>query len=506
MYDGGRIVHDSVVPSARPVVGEAIAPTYSIDVREFLTSEKNALLRRAIHTDLRAMLLAGSGSSTQGGILGSYATRWEYFCSGAPGSYDYIAQAVSHFVFTRIRYKADKKSDCWQFPDETLRLGTGDCEDIAFLLASLLLAAGISAYNIRVALGSVREVRRSGEVREYDHVWVAYKNEMGQWIVIEPLLAGRAAAKPGNSRGVQGSSFEYRPAFAWNGDHLWRLRSDAGHGFRDALSLEREWGRFRPTFAGRVHRSIVTDAFALLPQPHPLLLGLLHSEFTVFVNDPNMTVDWADMPWRYHPFDHFDSGFISESWARVRERAESCLNPSNAQAAHHFGLVAHAVADFYAHTSYAHFATRDGNGKLLLAKTTDWQDTPLARDPDYSPGSDFDLSRFAPNPNWRGDSTKRVSVWNRALLSGRWRFPGDFGVDPNSTSWLQEVRRPRMDLRNGLPLHDEIAVDKAVADGGANALYAPQVFAQQFSLRYDAAVRHIAMLLTKYGTELFKLG
>jgi hypothetical protein len=255
-----------------------------------------------------------------------------------------------------------------------------------------------------------------------------------------------------------------------------------------------------------VHRSIVTDAFALLPQPHPLLLGLLHSEFTVFVNNADMTVDWADMPWRYHPFDHFDSGFIAESWARARSRAEACLDPANAQAPHTFALVAHAVADFYAHSSYAHFAARDAAGALLLAKTADWDDVPLARDPDYSPGSDFDLSRFAPNPNWRGDITKRVSYWNRALLSGRWRFPGDFGVDPNSTTWLQEVRRPRLDVRNGLPLHDEIAVDKAAADGGANALYTPRVFAEQFTLRYDAAVRHIAMLLSKYGTELLTLG
>jgi predicted transglutaminase-like cysteine proteinase len=64
-------------------------------------------------------------------------------------------------------------------PDETLKLRSGDCEDRALLIASMLLASGISSFNVRVALGKFR-AWMGEEHDDFGHVWVMYKDESGR--------------------------------------------------------------------------------------------------------------------------------------------------------------------------------------------------------------------------------------------------------------------------------------------------------------------------------------
>lgn len=52
-------------------------------------------------------------------------------------------EAVYRFVKENFRYDPVEESDFWQYPAETIKRGAGDCEDLAFLVKSLLLAAGI---------------------------------------------------------------------------------------------------------------------------------------------------------------------------------------------------------------------------------------------------------------------------------------------------------------------------------------------------------------------------
>ena len=83
------------------------------------------------------------------------------------------------FVSLRIRYQTDIKQygiqEHWALPIETLKRGTGDCEDTSFLLASLLLAAGVTPQNVRVALGRTS----SG-----GHAWVEVRTDKG-WYILE---------------------------------------------------------------------------------------------------------------------------------------------------------------------------------------------------------------------------------------------------------------------------------------------------------------------------------
>ena len=92
--------------------------------------------------------------------------------------------ALYGWVGDNIHYMYDSETygvgDYWQFPYETLNLGTGDCEDQAFLLCSLIRVSGTSAENVFVALG---------EVNGGGHAWVILKTG-GGWRVIEPTVEG----------------------------------------------------------------------------------------------------------------------------------------------------------------------------------------------------------------------------------------------------------------------------------------------------------------------------
>ena len=67
-------------------------------------------------------------------------------------------RAALEFTHSNIRYISDREqfgiSEYWSFPAETLESGAGDCEDIAFTIASLLLALNLPTDTVRVTLGS----------------------------------------------------------------------------------------------------------------------------------------------------------------------------------------------------------------------------------------------------------------------------------------------------------------------------------------------------------------
>ena len=177
-WDGDRIVHEAIVPSSRPVVGRR-SGGYDIDVREFLVSERNAVMGRTLREDMRKFVGSVSGGN------------WKLFTSRGSGSFDHRAEMIAAFVGAEVAYRYGGGRDPWQFPDETLAIRAGDCEDRALLIASLLLASGTSSFNVRVALGRLRTWDARGRRRENDHVWVMYKDEAGRWQLLEPTHASR---------------------------------------------------------------------------------------------------------------------------------------------------------------------------------------------------------------------------------------------------------------------------------------------------------------------------
>ncbi len=89
---------------------------------------------------------------------------------------------IYKFVRDEIKYvddylTYDYRFEYWQFPEETLRLRTGDCEDQAILLCTLLRAKGYEPEEVKVVFGLTSS--------NTGHAWVELFYE-GNWVVFDP--------------------------------------------------------------------------------------------------------------------------------------------------------------------------------------------------------------------------------------------------------------------------------------------------------------------------------
>jgi Transglutaminase-like superfamily len=497
-WDGDCVVFDTTVPSQRPVVGGK--RNYQIDVREFVLTTNNAVIRHTLKDAIRpfAKALVRSGD--------------DKFEAREKGCFDFRTRVIQRWVGDNLKYRGKSGRDPWQFPDETLTLRAGDCEDLAFLMASLLLASGISGYHVRVALGEVRV----GDER-FDHAWVMYKNEAGHWEILEPLRSLSEPAKPRRSaqrkkvakppRFLQGA-VRYVPSFLFNDEHLWIVERQGNPGSVSRVA-NRSWRRMSPKFAGDVHLSILDRALTDVAPPD--FMNRLHDRFQHLallgpLIDPE---DWVDVlnpsSTPYDPRQHFDNGLISESWDLLENNAATFRGDrSNATA---FAKAAHAVADFYAHSSYLAFAWTtigpDAAAKHLFHPDT-WNDDQHLHDPaDYGPAElaelgRFDLHRFSKNQRlFKGSVDDAIALWNDRIVSGR------YAQDANDrhgsvTSKLAEAycllpaKYQRAEL-GALPHHAEIAVDDADWSS-AHLLFERDAYPMQYRYRVNTAIAHVREL------------
>jgi len=491
-WEGDHIVHECIVPSSRPVVGFPGKRQYDIDVREFLVTERNEIMRKTIREDIKKHVLSQPGGD------------WEFFGSRLAGSFDYRADVIRTFVSETISYDAKGGRDPWLFPDETLFVKKGDCEDRAFVIASLLTASGISSYNVRVALGKVM----TSKGKSFDHMWVMYKNEDGRWMLIEPLIVRTGtkispmswAGRGGSGREVA----EYIPSYVFNSDHLWVVKHD--HEYETFQSfVAKDWSKFDPKFAGEVHRTILNAALHGADEGIIQKLNGYFSRAVLKLVGP--IVDDIDRR-SYDPRDHFDNGYIKKGWKQVGERLAD-FNSDNTKKLDSFALAAHGIADFYAHTSYAHFAKIEGSGKLAYVTPFDptAMDAGFEMDRDYSRGSTFDLtgSNFSVNTTyWTEDKKDKIpAVWTGKLISGRYAQKGDARGDIikkiiEATMHIPDDMQSAKGFyrRGSLPHHNEIAVD-GPEPGSDHVLYLNKsndrrmVFAKQFIWRRNAAILHV---------------
>jgi hypothetical protein len=472
-WDGDLIVHNTIIPASRRIPGTK--KRYEIDIREYLASEDNAVTKRALGDIASAFCDADRA----------------FFFSHKDGSFDFRMRKVTEYLSERVQYKRGSRTfDSWLFPEETLAMGGGDCEDRAFLLASLLLASGISGYVVRVALG---KLYNQNTKQSRDHVWVMYKTESGLWMLIEPLLHTRRARKQEEALSERRAepvtdTYEYVPYFVFNDTHLWSIRNNTVEtSFLDYLKSRQFWEEFNPEFAASVHDHIFDAALS----DKLSYVDRLYLKGVSVAMDVNTTT--------YDPRDHFDNGYIAQSWQQMNQNLMKKTLDGLARACH-------TVGDFYAHSSYAHFARRDGKGDIVLFDGV-MTDDRFVRTPDYG-SSEFDLHDtgcFSTNSSLC-TMTKDAAIqyWNsQKLLSGRYAQPGDpsQGIfERLITSIPYQLRhQPDFMQRTCLPHHNEIAVDSDLDSNGdvpdGHRLYPdPGVYSAQFTLRMNAAVNHIRHL------------
>jgi predicted transglutaminase-like cysteine proteinase len=95
--------------------------------------------------------------------------------------------ALRNWVGNNIQYRHDDAvhgvRDYWQFGKETVSLKTGDCEDFAILLCSLLRATGYSPDDVYVVIGK--------NPNGY-HAWVKINLGLLGWYNLEPQENGWA--------------------------------------------------------------------------------------------------------------------------------------------------------------------------------------------------------------------------------------------------------------------------------------------------------------------------
>ncbi len=196
-WAGDAIIRDTVMWDKRAVIAKSglYIPT---DIRAWLSSTNSEVILRALQD------------------IGLPSVR-------EAGTFDLRAWKIWNYVAASVQYVTDKSSfgleDFWLFPEETLVLHKGDCEDSSFLLATLLLASGISEHCVRVVLGSVSTPDGS-----YGHAWVVYQNESGRWCLLESTLdAVPPDLTPADPFIVPGGQYQYQPQFCLNCTHVWSV-------------------------------------------------------------------------------------------------------------------------------------------------------------------------------------------------------------------------------------------------------------------------------------------
>ncbi len=130
-WNGSEIVFDTSIPVSRKIIREQKTITkFPVDIREFITIENNAVIKNVINKIISV-------------LPDDEKVR---FYKNARGNFDFRVRKCQEYL-KNIRYSDAKSSyDEWQFPEETLVLKSGDCDDIAFMLASLIFSCGISDY------------------------------------------------------------------------------------------------------------------------------------------------------------------------------------------------------------------------------------------------------------------------------------------------------------------------------------------------------------------------
>ena len=457
-WHGDEIVHESIIPASRQIPNTKIKH-YQIDIRSFVTPG-NAVVQQYLDK-----IVKNWGDHDK---LRFYARRTSDF--------DFRAFSIFNW-FSNLSYlRSNREFDQWLFPEESIARNGGDCEDLSFLLASLLIDSGISRDCVRVALGRVIDHQDKGK-EPHDHAWVMYQLEVGAWQIFDPLAKVQQNKSPSmkNKKSVKNTitglmqeDLEYVPFFVFNSDHLWRVRSSqaiAGKSLQSYLKKHRSfWKGFNPSFAASVHNSIFDEVLGKAGMSALDLLQVKAASLRVDVN----ILD-------YDPRDHFDFAYIDEGWERVKQRLLSDKLDD-------LGLALHAIGDFYAHSMYAHFAYKSNSGRIEIY---DPDNPPLAKEE-----INYDFSDL-PMPGANVDAQTAAKSWQGKLISGQWwRW---------YTTYPDKLQKPeKLQPRRNLPDHDFLAVDSRSEDNPHHFFNKNKTYAQQFCLRRNAAIEHIASEYKKW--------
>ena len=486
-WDGNRIEPNTIIPKCRKISGTHTS--YNVDIREFITSIENKIIKNTLEKIYEKLPPVHKAK----------------FISRKEDSFDFRVDVIKEYISKQITYQNRiGEFDSWLFPGETITLKKGDCEDRAFLMASLMLASGISKYVVRVAFGKI--IDNTGH-NKFDHVWVMYKNEKGVWQLIEPMNY-RPISNILDSTSDQeieaGKSYIYRPYYVMNCDHLWSVSSPYSvKKFPEYIEQRSFWKGFYPTFGYKVHKEIVNSAidandfktFLKEKEIGDQLLTLDSFDNTppsVCLNQFAYQVSNVDISLTYEPRLHFDNAFINESFIMMADN----INAKDLQG---LARAFHAIGDIYAHTSFTEFAkvtneiTSSEIFEIADSTSSGYKDQFLIM-PSYESGI-FDLKRFTNNDHlykFKDNKAQAIQYWKDKVISGRFGQSHDSqGLLEHTQFWPRGLKKNAM--QGALPHHNEIAVDGPVFDPKKHKLYRDESeYKTSYELRKRSAIQHIS--------------
>jgi hypothetical protein len=349
-----------------------------------------------------------------------------------------------------------------------------------------------------------------------------YKTEEGHWTLLEPLVSSNTKIKKEEMAKLPGTKHyfgktdvpitaDYIPHYLFNDCHLWGVMLPGQNfNFQDDLQRRKRWIKFNPKFAGEVHKGILKLALKDAPANVRKEIDRYYSRAILGFIGP--IVDQFDRG-KYNPLIHFDNCYIKEGWDLVNENLKKFKNQGDLNA---FFCASHAIADFYAHSSYVHFAkiiqqpNKDDDYPDLYNPVAPAFETVPAYSKANPPVIGFDLTgnRFSVNKKyWKGpDKSIIANYWGGKVISGRYAQPDDTwkGVESFITEGILSVipdtllKDPHFSERGWVPHHNEIAVDN-LPRPASHTLYndtrldrlSKISYENQFKWRKNAAVRHI---------------
>lgn len=99
---------------------------------------------------------------------------------------DFVYEGYKKIAFD-IKFVPEKGTDFWQTPIETLRIGSGDCEDAMFLFLDYLAYSQDSTDSAKIIWGWVDN---KADKTKYAHVWCQLLGRDGREYIVEAYSQG----------------------------------------------------------------------------------------------------------------------------------------------------------------------------------------------------------------------------------------------------------------------------------------------------------------------------
>ena len=229
------------------------------------------------------------------------------------------AEALYNWVRRNIRFTKDPVTKEKLYPpQELLKIGAGDCDDISMLLSAFLMALGYSARLITVAANQ-------SSPREFSHVYV--EGEVppgsGQWIAMD-------AARPNSEFGAEPPVFFRKRAWSLSDDSFQDLsgckcmvHANTVHGKRRGVSglgsyglvpgLGQDSGDITDLISQALAEAPVIIATAQnQPAPPYYPYGTFQTQYT-----PGAGLPPAGYSQQYSPVPSAPSAWLSKNWQWV---------------------------------------------------------------------------------------------------------------------------------------------------------------------------------------------